>query len=73
VFAWPEAWVANAQGRTPAARTTYHRINLAELLTVPVSGTAVPVSDTPPTSDDRGESDTGDGGEPDTGISSSRQ
>jgi len=33
VFAWPEAWVANARGLTPAAQTTYYRLNLAELLT----------------------------------------
>ena len=32
VFAWPEAWVANADGLTPAARTSYHRLDLAELL-----------------------------------------
>ena len=33
VFAWPDAWVANAQGRTPAARTTYHRLDVEQLLT----------------------------------------
>ena len=32
VFAWPEVWVANADGATPAARTTYHRLNAADLL-----------------------------------------
>lgn len=32
VFAWPEAWVANAEGMTPAAQTTYHHLDLAELL-----------------------------------------
>jgi hypothetical protein len=32
VFAWPDLWVANADGTTPAAQTTYHRLDLAELL-----------------------------------------
>ncbi len=32
VFAWPDAWIANARGLTPAAQTTYHRINLEQLL-----------------------------------------
>ena len=32
VFAWPQAWVANAQEITPAAQTTYHELNLKELL-----------------------------------------
>ena len=32
IFAWPEMWVANAQGRTPAARTTYHHLNVVQLL-----------------------------------------
>ena len=33
VVAWPDLWVANAQGTTPAARTTYHHLNAAKLLT----------------------------------------
>ncbi|MBI3997279.1 MAG: hypothetical protein HY352_06445 [Candidatus Omnitrophica bacterium] len=33
VFAWPDVWIANAQGTTPAARTPYHHLNLAQLLT----------------------------------------
>ena len=32
VFAWPEVYVANAQGNRPAAQTTYHRLNAAKLL-----------------------------------------
>lgn len=32
VFAWPDAWVANADGTTPAARTVYHHLKLNELL-----------------------------------------
>lgn len=32
IFAWPQCWVANAQGRVPAARTTYHRVNAQQLL-----------------------------------------
>ncbi len=32
VFAWPEAWIANAQGDTRAAETAYHRLDLEELL-----------------------------------------
>ena len=32
VFAWPDLWVANAQGTTPAAATLYHHLNAAELL-----------------------------------------
>ena len=32
VFAWPEAWVANAVGLMPAAQTTYHRLDLKRLL-----------------------------------------
>lgn len=35
IFAWPEAWVANAHGRTPAAQTTYHAFNLETLLEQP--------------------------------------
>ena len=35
VFAWPDVWVANAQGLTPAARTTYHRFNLEQLFAGP--------------------------------------
>ena len=33
IFAWPDLWVANAEGVTPAARTTYHRFNARALLT----------------------------------------
>ena len=32
VFAWPEAWVANAEGTIPAARTRYRHLNIEELL-----------------------------------------
>ena len=32
IFAWPDLWIANAQGRTPAAQTTYHQLNAAALL-----------------------------------------
>ena len=32
VFAWPDLWVANAQGMTPAAKTPYHHLNVADLL-----------------------------------------
>jgi hypothetical protein len=38
VFAWPEAWVANAQGTTPAAKTPYHRLDVEQLLTTPRMG-----------------------------------
>ncbi len=31
IVAWPEVWVANAQGTTPAARMTYHRLDLEQL------------------------------------------
>ena len=31
VFAWPHLWVANAQGEIPAAKTTYHRLDLPQL------------------------------------------
>lgn len=31
VFAWPELWVANAQGMTPAAKTRYHHFDLERL------------------------------------------
>lgn len=31
VFAWPKVWVANADGITPAAETTYHRLDVARL------------------------------------------
>lgn len=31
VFAWPDIWVANAQGRTPAASTRYHRLDATQL------------------------------------------
>ena len=33
VFAWPDLWVANAEGTTPAARAPYHHLDLAQLLT----------------------------------------
>jgi len=33
IFAWPELWVANAEGETPAAKTTYHRFDAEALLT----------------------------------------
>ena len=32
IFAWPEVWVANAEGITPAAQTTYQHLNLKQLL-----------------------------------------
>ena len=32
VFAWPDLWVANAQGTTPAAQTPYHRFSIQRLL-----------------------------------------
>jgi len=32
VFAWPEVWVANAQGATPASHTTYHRLDVERFL-----------------------------------------
>ncbi len=32
VFAWPEVWVANAQGAMRAAQTPYHRLDAEELL-----------------------------------------
>lgn len=32
VFAWPDLWVANAEGAIPAARRPYHRLNAAALL-----------------------------------------
>jgi hypothetical protein len=35
VFAWPEVYVANAHGRQPAARTSYHRLDAATLLDQP--------------------------------------
>jgi len=34
VFAWPDLWVANAQGATRAAQTPYHRLRADELLGV---------------------------------------
>ncbi len=33
VFAWPNLWVANADGSTPAAQTTYRRFDLEQWLT----------------------------------------
>lgn len=41
VYAWPDVWVANAQGTTPAARTTYHRLD-AEALLAPAAEGATP-------------------------------
>ena len=32
IFAWPQAWIANADGTTPAARTPYHDLNVKALL-----------------------------------------
>jgi hypothetical protein len=32
IFAWPDLWVANAHGTTPAVQTTYHRLNAQQLL-----------------------------------------
>ena len=32
VFAWPEAWIANAHGMIPAARTAYRHLDVAALL-----------------------------------------
>ena len=32
IFAWPEAWVANAQGTTSAARTPSHQLDVGRLL-----------------------------------------
>ena len=31
IVAWPDLWVANARGMTPAARTAYHHLDLEEL------------------------------------------
>ena len=31
IFAWPEVWVANADGATPAAQTAYYPLNAEEL------------------------------------------
>ena len=35
LVSWPELWVANAQGTTPAARSSYHHLDLSELLEPP--------------------------------------
>ena len=35
IFAWPDLWVANAEGATPAAKTPYHHLDLAQLFTRP--------------------------------------
>ncbi|MBI3323907.1 MAG: hypothetical protein HYZ92_01325 [Candidatus Omnitrophica bacterium] len=35
IFAWPEAWVANAQGATPAAQSVSHHLDLKGLLGLP--------------------------------------
>jgi hypothetical protein len=32
IFAWPDMWVANAHGTTPAATTPYHHLSVAQLL-----------------------------------------
>lgn len=32
IFAWPEVWVANAEGAIPAARTSYERLDVHRLL-----------------------------------------
>jgi hypothetical protein len=32
IFAWPQVWIANADGTIPAARTTYHRLDASALL-----------------------------------------
>ena len=32
VFAWPDLWVANAEGATPAAKSPYHHLNVNALL-----------------------------------------
>jgi hypothetical protein len=37
IVAWPEAWVANADGMTRAAHTPYHRLDLEALLAVPAT------------------------------------
>lgn len=37
VFAWPELWVANAHGTTPAAQQPYHRLNAKQLFESPQS------------------------------------
>lgn len=34
IFAWPDVWVANAEGVIPAAWTPYRRLDLEELLTM---------------------------------------
>ena len=31
VFAWPDAWIANAEEMKPAAQTSYHPVNLSQL------------------------------------------
>ena len=43
VFAWPDLWVANARGRTPAARTPYHHLDLSRLLEKHGDGAIFPV------------------------------
>jgi hypothetical protein len=35
IFAWPQIWIANAKGTTPAAKTSYHRLDLKQLFTEP--------------------------------------
>ncbi len=34
IFSWPDVWIANAQGTTPAADSPYVHLNLSELLAV---------------------------------------
>jgi len=36
IFAWPELWVANAHGTSPAAHTPYHQLSLEQLLELPL-------------------------------------
>ncbi len=35
IFAWPELWVANAHGTTPAAQRPYHYLNVEQLFESP--------------------------------------
>jgi hypothetical protein len=35
VYAWPEVWIANASGTTPAAHRPYRRLAVDELLQAP--------------------------------------
>ncbi len=38
IFAWPEVWIANADGLTPAAQTRYHKLDAQRLLATPSAG-----------------------------------